>query len=172
MITAKPRSPVFRGSAIALSIVAALFWGGVLLTASGNALLRIDVALAATFSGLHSESNLLYFASSDPAFAGKGFLVAQGCSSLHGMSIAILAFVLVTQFYNLPAKPATVVWGLLGVAATIAVNIARLSIMGHFPAYYEWVHLGPGAVIAGMVGMILVLLANLGGNWRAITRNG
>lgn len=163
------RSPLSRAAFIALACVAALYWGRVLLAMSGTALLDLDVLLAGTFSGLEAQGNMLLYASTDPEFAGDGFLVAAGCSSLHGISLALLTFVLTTQFYNLPFSPQTMFWGLVGVLSTIAINIARLSAMGYYPEHFEWIHVGTGAAIAGIVSLALVLAANLGGNWRAIT---
>lgn len=172
MLIAPPGTALFRAGAISLSIVGTLFWGRLLLNASGTALLELDVALAATFSGLQTDGNMLFYVTSDPEFVGKGFIVAQACSSLHGLSIALLGWVLVTQYYGLPANRRTIGFGLLGVLGTIAVNVSRLSAMGHFPRHFEWLHDGAGASIAGTIAMIFVMGANLGGNWKAVTLNG
>lgn len=172
MLVAPPGTALFRTGAISLSIAGALFWGRLLLNASGTALLELDVALAGTLSGLKTDGNMLFYATSDPEFVGKGFIVAQACSSLHGLSIALLAWVLVTQFYGLPANRRTIGFGLLGVLGTIAVNVARLSAMSYFPRHFDWLHDGAGASIAGAIAMIVVMGANLGGNWNAVTSNG
>ena len=171
LLSARPRSSLFRAAAIGLSALVALFWGAVLLAITGNALLYVDVALAGTFAGLDWEANQLHFAGGNPADPGGSFAVVSTCSSLHGMSVAVLAFVLVTQFYDLPMRRRTLLWGLVGVVGMVAVNITRLGIMGHYPAWFDWMHVGAGSTIAGGVSTAILLLANMGGNWRAITRS-
>jgi exosortase/archaeosortase family protein len=172
ILASRPGSLPFRASLVALSALAALFWGKLLLAAMGPKLLALDVALVRLTTGLAGHDNIIEFAGQDPAFVGKSLMVATPCSSLHWVSIALLAWVLVTQVFDLPAGRRTIFFGLLGVAGSIAVNVARLGAMGYYPAWFDWLHLGPGAVIAGWLCTMLVMAANLGGNWRAITRSG
>ena len=171
LATARPRTPLFRASLTALSALGTLFWGRLLLAAMGQTLLELDVALVRAVTGLAGHANILEFVTNDPAFAGK-------TGHRDAVLVAALGFAGAARLGagDPGVRPAGEPPHRRARAARRGGDdrgqFARLVAMAHWPSWFDWLHAGPGAILAAWLCMALVLAANMGGNWRAITRGG
>ena len=96
-------------------------------------------------------------AAASPAF----FAIYPPCSSLHGMSIAVLAWITISNTLGDAWSAKQLAWGLLAALSVLAVNVSRLSLIGLFPAYYSAIHGSPGSDIAAWLSLALVVAISL-----------
>jgi exosortase/archaeosortase family protein len=154
-----------RAGAIAFAIAVSLLWGRVFLAMFSRPLLGIDSWLVGHLVGVRAVGNTLAF----PDGSG-GIVVAPGCSSWQGMSLALVFWVTVNQWFRVPFGWKPLGWCLLALAATIAVNIVRIGAMVHFPAQLNEIHHGYGWHLAMWSSLILVCATCLYGARREIFR--
>ena len=158
-------SPARRAGTIALAIAISLLWGRVFLAMFSRPLLGIDSWLVGHLVGVSAVGNTLALAD-----GSGGIVVAPGCSSWQGMSLALVFWVTVNQWFRIPFGWRPLGWCLLALAATIAVNIVRIGAMVHFPAQLNEIHHGYGWHLAMWSSLILVCAICLYGARREIFR--
>lgn len=158
-------SAASRAGAITLAIAVSLLWGRVFLAMFSQPLLGIDSWLVGQLVGVSAVGNTLAFASGN-----GGIVVAPGCSSWQGMSLALVFWVTVNQWFRVPFGWKPLAWCLLALAATIAVNIVRIGAMVYFPAQLDEIHHGYGWHLAMWSSLILVCAICLYGARREIFR--
>lgn len=156
-------SRVRRAGLIALAITASLLWGRVLLALLSRPLLGADTWLVGQLAGVRPLGNTLQFAD-----GSGGIAVAPGCSSWQGMSLALVFWVTVNQWFGVRFGWRPLGWGLLALAATVAVNIVRIGAMVHFPAHLNEIHHGYGWHLAMWTSLLLVCAICLLGARREI----
>ena len=84
-------------------------------------------------------------------------MIAQGCSSFHNISLAILGWVTATQFVGTNAAlSAQLCWCLLACASVLTVNVIRISLIGLHPEYYDLLHGPVGAGFANWMSFGLI----------------
>jgi exosortase/archaeosortase family protein len=98
------------------------------------------------------------------------FEIYPGCSSLHGMSIAVLAWITISNTLGGAWSVRYFVYGLLAAVAVLAVNVSRLSLIGLFPAHFSTIHGPPGDQIASWLSLALVVAISLLGIGREALR--
>jgi exosortase/archaeosortase family protein len=166
MIVRSPAgSPAARAGAVALAIAVSLLWGRVFLAMFSRPLLGIDSWLVGHLVGVRAVGNTLAFAD-----GSGGIVVAPGCSSWQGMSLALVFWVTVNQWFRVPFGWKPLGWCLLALAATIAVNIVRIGAMVNFPARLNEIHHGYGWHLAMWSSLVLVCATCLFGARREIFR--
>lgn len=166
MIVRSPAGAAARKAGIvALSIAASLLWGRVALALLSRPLLAADSWLVGQLAGVRPVGNTLTFADGT-----GGIAVAPGCSSWTGMSLALVFWITVNQWFGVRFGWRPLGWCLLALAATIAVNVVRIGAMVHFPAYLEEIHVGYGWHLAMWTSLILVCSICLYGARREIFR--
>jgi exosortase/archaeosortase family protein len=158
-------SPARRAGLVALAIAVSLLWGRVFLAVFSRPMLGIDSWLVGHLVGVRAVGNTLAFAD-----GSGGIVVAPGCSSWQGMSLALVFWVTVNQWFRVPLGWKPVGWCLLALAATIAVNVLRIGAMVHFPAQLDAIHHGYGWHLAMWSSLILVCSICLYGARREIFR--
>jgi exosortase/archaeosortase family protein len=137
--TAPGGTPIRRAGLIALAMTGPLLWGRVLLALFSGPLLAADTWLVGELTGAAQAGNIL--ALSD----GSGRIgIAPGCSSWQGMSLALLLWMTVNQWFGVPFGRRAVAVCLAALAATIAINVLRLGAMVRFPAHIQEIHHGWG----------------------------
>ncbi|MFL6856543.1 MAG: hypothetical protein ACJ8DZ_08590 [Allosphingosinicella sp.] len=137
--TAPAGSAERRAGLIALAMTGPLLWGRFLLALFGGPLLAADTWLVGAATGAAHAGNILAFAD------GSGRIgVAPGCSSWQGMSLAILMWVTVNQWFRVPFSRRAAATCAAALAATVAINVARIGAMVRFPAHLEAIHVGWG----------------------------
>ena len=132
-----------RAAAILLAVTASLIWGRLLLALFARDLLFVDAFVAGRLIGNAQSGNLIAFSGSPGAI-----VVAPGCSSLQGMSLALVFWTAVTQWFEVKVTAASLAWCAAALAAAFAINVARLAALVNFPAHFDAIHAGWGWQIA------------------------
>lgn len=129
-----------RAGIIFLSISVALLWGRLILALFSRSLLHVDAFFVTNFVGAEQTGNRVSFI--DQSYGG--FVVAPGCSSLQGMSLAFVFWATLTQWYRVPLNLRSALWCAAAVVATIAINVLRMGAIAHFPEHFDAIHTGWG----------------------------
>lgn len=139
ILSASPASPLRRSGIIFLAMAGTLLWGRFILALLSRPLLDLDAAFVAALLGAQREGNMLWFAD-----APSRLIVAPGCSSMQGMSLAILLWATINQFFKVRFGWKPLLWCLAALAATVGINVLRIGAMLAFPAYHDAIHVGWG----------------------------
>ena len=84
---------------------------------------------------------------------------------IHNMSLAIVLWCTAVALFNLKVDWRLLLVGAAMMGVTFVLNVARLSAIGRFPDYFDFLHMGAGAVLFGWAALIgMALLAGLGVN--------
>ena len=103
--TGRPGSAERRAGIIALAITGSLIWGRLLLALFDGPMLAIDSALVAKVAATGQSANVLTLSD------GSGRLaIAPGCSSWQGMSLALLFWATINQWFRVPFGWRSVGW--------------------------------------------------------------
>src|SRR4051794_39950574 len=114
-------SALQRGALICLALTAPMVWGPMLLNAYFEPFQRLDALFVSGLTGTERVGSLVRLAD------GSGYLIiAQGCSSFHNISLAILAWVTASQFAGGKGNMGQLGWFLLDCASVLAVNVVRI----------------------------------------------
>ena len=155
ILTSAPGSAGRRAGIIFLAMTGALLWGRLALALFSRPLLDIDAWFVSALLDAGHRGNLIW--SSDGA---SRLVVAPGCSSMQGMSLAIVFWATVNQSYRVPFGWKAAAYCLAALAATVAVNVLRIGSMLRWPEHLHEIHHGWGyhlsmwvtlALIAGIV---------------------
>jgi exosortase/archaeosortase family protein len=165
IVRSRAGSAARRAGIVALAISVSLLWGRVFLALFSRPLLGIDSWLVGQLVGVRAVGNTLAFADGT-----GGVAVAPGCSSWQGMSLALVFWVTVNQWFQVRFGWKPLGWCLLALAATIAVNVLRIGAMVRFPEHLGELHLGYGWHLAMWTSLILVCAICLFGARREIFR--
>jgi exosortase/archaeosortase family protein len=152
IVTNPPGSGLRRGSIIFLAMTSSLIWGPLLLTFFNGPILRLDAYLVSHLAGAHAVGNQVQFIGSSDAF-----LIAAGCSSFHGMSLAVVFWATVNQWFEVRFTWASLLWIGAALVATIGINAMRMVAIAHFPDHFDALHVGWGAQLAAWATLILVV---------------
>jgi exosortase/archaeosortase family protein len=163
LVTAAPASPLRRAAIIFLAVSGATLWGRLVLAAFSHPLLDLDAFLVARLAGVAQDGNLIAFADGSGTMA-----VAPGCSSLQGISLALVFWAAVNQWFEVPISRRSLAWLGAAVAATVAVNVLRIAALSHFPAHFDSIHGGLGWHVAAWTTMVLIAAACVYGARREI----
>lgn len=162
-LTAAPRSPLRRAAIVFFAMTGAILWGRLLLAAFSRLLLDLDAVFVATSLGVAHQGNMLW--SADGA---TRIIVAPGCSSMQGISLAIVFWATLNQYFRVPFGWRALGYCLAAVAATVAVNVLRIGAMLRFPAQLEAIHTGWGSHVAMWTTLVLVVAICLFGARREV----
>jgi hypothetical protein len=162
-------SPRRRGALIALAVTGPMLWGPALMEVFGTQILRADAILVSTLIRADRVGNI-FSGAIGPDGLPTHFAVGPQCSSLHGMSIAVLAWITISNTLGSAWSGRYLAWGLLAAVSVLAVNVSRMSLIGLFPAYYATIHGSPGYEIAGWLSLTLVVAISLLGIRREVLR--
>ncbi len=156
-------TPLRRAGIIFLAMTGALLWGRVLLAMFSRPLLDIDAIFVAGLLGVANQGNLIW--SADRA---TQLLVAPGCSSMQGLSLALVLWATVNQYFRVPFGWKAALYCLAALAATVLVNVLRIGAMLHWPAHLEAIHHGWGFWLSMWTTLILVCAICLYGARREV----
>jgi hypothetical protein len=145
-----------RGALIALAATGPMLWGPFLMEIFGPALLQADAFMVSSLLGTAHSGNVYSGAIGSSGLPAR-FVIYPACSSLHGMSIAVLAFVTINNTVGVAWSARHLAYGLVAALSVMAVNVSRLSLIGLFPSHFSAIHGSPGSDIAGWLSLALVL---------------
>lgn len=138
-----PSGPMRRAAAVLGALTVPMLWARILFAAMSNTILGIDAKLVGWMVGTQSSGNTIPFAD------GSGVLFLEpSCSSLTNVSLALLCGVVFVKAYDRPWSASTVAATMLACAATIAINVFRIGLIGVFPDSYGVIHGTIGAMLA------------------------
>lgn len=148
--TSPTRSQGRRAAAIFLSLSTFFFWGRIFLALGAGPLLSLDTRFVGFVSGMAVHGNVVSFAD------GGTFIIAPGCSSLHGISLALILWTAALGWFDLTVR-GRMLWTLvLAVIASILVNGVRLAMIAWNPRDFDYWHIGLGASMFGWLALILI----------------
>jgi exosortase/archaeosortase family protein len=163
IFTSPPRSPLRRSGFVFLAITGAVLWGRLILALFSGPLLAMDAIFVAGSLGVEHVGNTLW--SADGA---TRLIVAPGCSSMQGMSLAIVFWATVNQLFRVPFTWGAVGWCAAALVATVAVNVVRIGSMLWFPGHLEALHNGWGYSLFMWLTLVLVVAIVLVGARREV----
>ena len=152
--TAGAGSPLRRAAIIFLAVTGALVWGRLLLALLGRPLLDLDALFVSTLLGAARAGNMIWSQQ-----AGMRIIVAPGCSSLQGISLALALWVTVNQYFKVRLDWRAVGYGLAALAVTMTVNVVRIAGLLNWPQHFEAIHTGWVSVL--LMWAILLLVAGI-----------
>jgi exosortase/archaeosortase family protein len=159
LATANPtEDPERRAAFVLLALTGPLIWGRLLLRLFEAPILAFDARIVGAAIGSDVHGNVVRF----PDETGQ-FIIGDPCSSVHNMSLAIVLWTTAAMLFRIRVDRRYVMVGMAMVGLMFGLNILRLSIMGLFPANFEFLHVGGGAILFAWTGLIgAALLAGHG----------
>jgi exosortase/archaeosortase family protein len=148
--SATPGSALRRASAICFSLTAFLLWGRIALNWGAGLFLTADAARVGDQRNEPRVGNAVFFPD------GTNFIIAPACSSLHGVSLALILWVTVVNYFAMRID--TRVWAtlVLAVLGSIAVNGVRLAVIARNPHEFDYWHTGTGGALFGWFALAVI----------------
>ena len=151
--TSRKNSPQRRSAVIFFAICVPMLWGPMLFTFAAQPLLRLDAFLVSSVLGTERIGNVV------GAVDGiHRMQIWPPCSSFHNISQAGLAWIALSQTLGRSLSLRDAFWCALAVALAAGVNLARLSLLGIFPEYFDTIHGPIGAQIAGGLTLLVITI--------------
>jgi len=159
--SAPPGSLSRRGAWLLLAMTVPMFWSRAIFSLMSDVILGFDAVLVSLVLGTGRSGNTIAFAD------GWGyFYIAPGCSSLANVSLAVLCWILTTQALG-TACSARLRYCFLAAGAVVAINVARLTLIGIYRENFELIHGPVGSAIAGWTTFVVVFAICLYGASRS-----
>jgi exosortase/archaeosortase family protein len=165
ILTAGSSAAIRRSSIIFLAMSGALIWGRLVLAVFSRPLLDLDAIFVSTLLGSEHQGNMLWYQGQSTRL-----VVAPGCSSMQGMSLALLLWATINQLFEVRLDWKSSLWCLAALAVTILINVLRIGAMLIFPQHLEEIHTGWGFHLSMWATLIVVGLICLFGARREIFR--
>jgi exosortase/archaeosortase family protein len=153
LLCSSPRwSAEWRAAAIAASTSAYFLIGPALLTIYLRDLEFIDAWLVAKVTGLEHQGGLV-------AMSGQaGWVIIRApCSSMHALSLSAILPVTYSQWVGIDDWRRIAAVCLTTALATVACNVARLSALVEWPAYFDVIHVGWGSTVIATATLLAML---------------
>ncbi|MEA3040913.1 MAG: hypothetical protein QOC65_402 [Sphingomonadales bacterium] len=130
-------SPLRRAGLVFLAMSGALLWGRLTLAIFSRPLLDLDALFVSRLIGAEQQGNML-------VSGATRLIVAPGCSSMQGLSLALLFCVTFSQLFEIRFDRRAASWFAAALAATVAINVLRIGAMLRFPEHLPAIHDGWG----------------------------
>jgi len=95
-------------------------------------------------------------------------VVLPACSSLANMSLALLCWVTITQWFRHRLQATDAAWAALACFSVITVNVTRISLMGLSHSHYEYIHSTWGDFVTNSIMLALMVAVTVLGARREI----
>jgi hypothetical protein len=152
ILFSEPLSPRRRGAIILLAATVPMLWSRLLFRYFANTILSIDASLVGLMLRTGSNGNLVPFAD------GSGsLLILPYCSSLANVSLAFLAWILVSQWQPRRWSVQDLSWALVAAGSVVSVNVTRIGLMGLSQKHYNAIHSAWGFTITNLLILGLTL---------------
>ncbi len=158
VLSSSAGSRALRSGVVLSALAGTLVWGHLVLALAGRFVLPLDGALAGLFGQVVQDGNVLRFPGT-----GDLMVIADGCSSLHNVTIALLLWATVTQLLEIPVSRASLVVCAGAILANVAVNIGRLVTLVHHHGSFGYWHSGTGGALFAWAGLMASALIVYGG---------
>ena len=141
-----------RGAIVLLAVTVPMLWSPALFKFFANLILQTDALLVSELLGTPRSDNLIQFAD------GSGsLLVLPYCSSLHNVSLAVLAWVAINQWLARRAAASDWQWIAVACFAVVTINVTRLSLMGLSMKHYHAIHGFFGQTITNLLIFFVII---------------
>jgi exosortase/archaeosortase family protein len=162
-ISVSGRTSAFRrGAIILLAVSVPMFWSRMVFKTFAEYVLTFDAALVGFVTGQGNDGNTVAFSDQ------SGYIwIAQSCSSLSNVSLAILCWVTVMQLYERRFAWRDLLWCLAACLSVVVINVIRLSLIVLFPDQFELIHGTIGNTVAAWLILIATVAICLRGVGRA-----
>ena len=150
--TSLPGGQVRRACFILLSVTVAMQWSRLLFDFFAQPILNADAIMVAAIVGTHRVGNMVQFSD-----LSDFFQIWPACSSLHNVSLALVCWVTFTNGVGHSWSKRDLAWCGLVCFAMVAVNVARISLIGLHPDQFDLLHGPIGASIASVVALGLMV---------------
>ena len=157
-LAAPGRSRARRCGVVLSALAGTLVWGHLVLALVGRYVLPIDGALAGLFGHVVQTGNVLRFPGSD-----EMMVIADGCSSLHNVTLALLLWASLTQLLDIGLSRASLAVCLGAIVANVAVNVGRLITLVHHHGSFGYWHSGAGGALFAWAGLVASAVIVYGG---------
>lgn len=144
-------STLRRASAVAFALTATLLWGRIALSWGAGLFLTADARFVALIADTRNAGNIVFFPD------GTQFVIAQGCSSLHGLSLAVVLWATVVQYFNLRIDRRIWLTLLFAALGSILVNGIRLAVIARNPHDFDYWHIGDGGAMFGWLALAVMV---------------
>jgi hypothetical protein len=161
--TSPSRSTLRRASIIFLAMTGALLWGRLLLAVFSRPLLDIDAFFSALLLDAHHQGNMLWKDGTP-----LKLVVAPGCSSMQGISLALVFWATINQYFDVRFGWRAAGYALAAIAATIGINVLRIGAMLRWPDLLDAIHHGWGWHVAMWATLLSVVAICVHGARREI----
>jgi exosortase/archaeosortase family protein len=152
LLFANKNSERVRGALILLAMTAPMLWSRLLFQMFAKPILDIDASFVSLLLGTQRTGNMVGF------LDGSGYMIVlPACSSLANMSLALLCWVTITQWFGHRWTGKDVFWAALACASVVAVNVTRISLMGVSHRHYELIHSSWGDMITNSIMLVLMV---------------
>lgn len=147
-----------RTGILLLALTGSMLWGRLLLNLGGDSILEGDARMVGLITGMPTSGNMVR------TVGGDGWIwIAQPCSSLSNMSLALLCSVLVICWRGLAWDRERVLRCILACAVVVLINDVRISMLVFLPDKADMIHGIVGDTVASWVMMGAILFVCL---WR------
>jgi hypothetical protein len=147
-----PLSPLRRGAIILFAATVPMLWSRLLFRLFGEAILNVDAWFVGLLLGTGNNDNMV------PFVDGSGTLVILPyCSSLANVSLAFLAWALISRWQPRRFSTWDIVCCAVAAAMVVSVNVTRIGLMGLSQHYYSAIHSQSGEVLANLLILGLTL---------------
>ncbi|MEA3015642.1 MAG: hypothetical protein QOI38_364 [Sphingomonadales bacterium] len=157
-------TPLRRAGLIFLAMSGALLWGRLTLAVFSRPLLDLDALFVSRLIGADQQGNMLIA-------GGTRLIVAPGCSSMQGLSLALLFCVTFGQLFEIRFDRRAASWFVAALAATVAINVLRIGAMLRFPDHLSAIHHGWGYQLSMWATLAAVAAICVFGARRELFRN-
>lgn len=127
------------------------FWGKRVFNFFSDFILQVDAIFVSTLTGTSRVGNLVEMP------GGGSMIIAGPCSSMANISLSVLCWMLFSQYNIGRWSPWNWFWCLSAAIAIMAINVTRITIIGFFPAYYDFLHDGGGVVIFSWISAVVAV---------------
>ena len=141
-----------RGATLMLGLTIPMFWGKIVFALFSSWILKGDALLVSTITQSATVGNMVAL----PHQTGY-LLIAPACSSFANISLAVLCWLIFTEYSGRPRRPEDYVTCISACVNVVIVNVARISTIGLRPDLYGLLHGPVGATTASWLTAIVVL---------------
>lgn len=141
-----------RAGVLMFGITIPMLWARLLFASMSNTILSVDARMVGLVVGTGSSGNTI------PFWDGTGVLFLEpACSSLTNVSLALLCGLFFMSVFDRSWSLSVLKAVVAACAATVAINVVRMSAIAVFPAHYDLIHGAVGASIAEWLSILAVL---------------
>jgi hypothetical protein len=141
-----------RGALILLATTVPLLWSRLLFQFFTNYILAADAFLVSWLLGTDRTGNLVEFGDK----SGQ-LVILPPCSSLANVSLAFLCWVTLSQIVSHPKNFADSFWCFCACVAVVAVNVARMTLLGLTDWHYATFHNQWGDAVVNVIILTVIV---------------